>query len=47
MALFQMMSEYQDDQIIFDRIPKKNYKTTKSEEIFRGSKYRGVSKNGK
>ena len=42
-----MIGEYEDNQKIFDSSAKKNYRTNKSEDTFRGSKYRGVSRNGK
>ena len=34
------------DAIILDRVPKKNHKEGPNSEKFRGSQYRGVSRNG-
>jgi len=42
-----MLNEFEEDMVIFDRLPKKIYRVNgTNDEKYRGSTYRGVSRNG-
>ena len=41
-----MLNELNDDTVVFEKLPKKIYKIGTENEKYRGSTYRGVSRNG-